>query len=142
MLTMPPRIFSRRSRRSCRGFTLIEVMISILVFSLGVLGTVALQALVVQTQTQNGDRSRAAMLANEMVSMLWANQSASPTPSDLAAWRAKVASAGTSGLPNATGTVTSCADVANCAVVTIAWKAPSAQASAASSQFTTTVVIQ
>jgi type IV pilus assembly protein PilV len=142
MLTMPPTTRAPRPRRSCGGFTLIEVMISILVFSFGVLGTAALQALAVKAQTQNGDRSRAALLANEMVSTLWANQSAAPPPSDLAAWQAKIAGAAAYGLPNATGTVTACAAVANCAVVTVEWKAPSAKASTAFNRFSTTVVIQ
>lgn len=131
-----------RTRRSCGGFTLIEVMISILVFSIGVLGTVALQALAVKSQTQNGDRSRAALLANEMVSTMWANRSAAPSPSDLAAWQAKVAGAAAKGLPHASGSVAACAAVANCAMVTVEWKAPSAKAAAAANRFTTAVVIQ
>ena len=57
-------------RRPTRGFTLIEVLISILVFSFGLLGAAAMQAVAVQAATQNGDRSRAGLLANEMVSTL------------------------------------------------------------------------
>ncbi|MBW8758115.1 MAG: prepilin-type N-terminal cleavage/methylation domain-containing protein [Burkholderiales bacterium] len=129
-------------RRSTRGFTLIEVLISILVFSFGLLGAAAMQAVAVQAATQNGDRSRAGLLANEMVSTLWAAQSSTPVPGDLAAWRAKVATPAVSGLPNGSGTVAACAGVANCAVITITWKAPSAKAAAASNRYTTTVVIQ
>jgi len=96
----------------------------------------------VQAATQNGDRSRAGLLANEMVSMLWAAQSATPASADLDAWRARIATPAVSGLPNGAGTVTACSGVANCAVITVTWKAPSAKAAAASNRYTTTVVIQ
>jgi len=129
-------------RRPTRGFTLIEVLISILVFSFGLLGAAAMQAVTVQAATQNGDRSRAGLLANEMVSMLWAAQSATPASADLDAWRARIATPAVSGLPNGAGTVTVCSGVANCAVITVTWKAPSAKAAAASNWYTTTVVIQ
>jgi type IV pilus assembly protein PilV len=132
----------RRSRRAIQGFTLIEVLISILVFSFGLLGAAAMQAMAVQTATQNGDRSRAAMLANEMVSTLWATQSSTPASADLAAWKAKVATATTSGLPNGIGSVAPCTGIANCAVVTISWKAPSAKVTATANRYITTVVIQ
>jgi len=133
---------ARRSRHAIQGFTLIEVLISILVFSFGLLGAAAMQAVAVQAATQNGDRSRAAMLANEMVSALWATQSSTPAAGDLAAWQAKVATPAASGLPNGAGTVAACAGVANCAVVTVTWKAPSAKVSASASRYVTTVVIQ
>lgn len=129
-----------RSRRSSRGFTLIEVMISLLVFSFGVLGAAAMQSLAVQNGTQNGDRSRAAMLANEMVSKLWGTQSATPVATDLTAWQGRIANAAATGLPNGSGTVTSCGT--NCATVNVYWKAPSAKAAAASSAYSTNVVIQ
>jgi type IV pilus assembly protein PilV len=127
-------------RRSSRGFTLIEVLISILVFSFGVLGAVALQAVAVQMGTQNGDRSRASMLANEMVSTLWAKQTASPASGDLAAWQGRVSNAAASGLPNGAGAVSSCGT--NCATVTVTWKAPSAKAADPSNKYSTNVVIQ
>jgi type IV pilus assembly protein PilV len=132
----------RRSHRAIQGFTLIEVLISILVFSFGLLGAAAMQAMAVQTATQNGDRSRAAMLANEMVSTLWAGQSSTPASGDLAAWKAKVATPAVSGLPGGTGSVVPCSGIAGCAVITITWKAPSAKVAASPSRYITTVVIQ
>jgi type IV pilus assembly protein PilV len=142
MLNMPPRHRLPALRRSARGFTLVEVLIAILVFSFGLLGAAAMQAVAVQAATQNGDRSRAGLLANEMVSTLWASQSSTPASADLAAWTAKVATPAVSGLPNGSGTVTACTAVANCAVITVTWKAPSAKAAAAVNRYTTTVVIQ
>jgi type IV pilus assembly protein PilV len=140
MLTMHTPSYAPHRRRSSRGFTLIEVMISLLVFSFGVLGAAAMQAIAVQNGTQNGDRSRAAMLANEMVSNLWGKQSATPVAGDLTAWQGRVSNAAATGLPNGSGTVTSCGT--NCATVNVYWKAPSAKAAAASSAYSTNVVIQ
>jgi type IV pilus assembly protein PilV len=131
-----------RSRRAIQGFTLIEVLISILVFSFGLLGAAAMQAMAVKVATQNGDRSRAAMLASEMVSTLWASQSSTPSSGDLAAWKVKVATPTVSGLPGGIGSVAPCVGIANCAVVTVTWKAPSARASDNASRYATTVVIQ
>jgi type IV pilus assembly protein PilV len=126
-------------RRRASGFTLIEVMISILIFSIGVLGTVALQARAAQFAEQNGDRSRAAVLANEMVSSLWAFQSATPDPTFLSNWKLRVSNSAASGLPNGSGSV---ATTGNTAVVTITWKAPSVSNGAPSNSYATTVVIQ
>ena len=110
-----------RSGRTSRGFTLVEVLISILVFSFGLMGAAALQALAVQMGTQNGDRSRAAALANEMVTNLWTNQSSTPASGYLPIWTAMVSNPATSGLPNGQGTVAVCGT--NCALITIIWKA-------------------
>ncbi len=132
-----------RSGRSSRGFTLVEVLISILVFSFGLLGAAALQALAVQMGTQNGDRARAAALANEMVTNLWTNQSSTPASGYLTTWTAMVANPASSGLPNGVGTVAACTgSVANCALITITWRAPSAKSTAQASQYQTSVVIQ
>ncbi len=134
-----PRPIPRHGGRAQRGFTLIEVLIAILIFSLGLLGTAALQARVVQVATQNGDRARAALLANEMVSQLWAAQSATPTA--LATWQTQVSTPSMSGLPNGSGTVTTNAST-NTAVITVTWRAPSAASGAQLNSYTTTVAIQ
>ena len=137
MMNVPPPLL--RGRQASAGFTLIEVLISILVFSLGVLGTIALQARVAQFVVQNGDRSRASVLANEMVSTMWAAQTMSPSASAVSGWQSMVATPSVSGLPNGTGSVTTSA---SSTTVTITWKGPSAAASAASASYSTTVVIQ
>jgi len=142
MLIMRPSRCPPRPRLSTGGFTLVEVLIAILVFSFGLLGAAAMQAVAVQAATQNGDRSRAALLANEMVSTLWAARSSTPADGDLAAWTAKVATPAVSGLPGGAGSVAACTGIAGCAVITVTWKAPSAKAAAASNRYTTTVVIE
>ena len=129
---------SLRRRRSFAGFTLIEVMMSILIFSVGVLGTVALQARTAGFAEQNSDRSRASLLANEMVSSLWAYQSATPDSNFLQNWQTRVGNAAASGLPNGVGTVTT---TGSTATILITWKSPSAK-TGTSASYTTTVVIQ
>ncbi len=140
---MSTRSTPSRSRASLQGFTLIEVLIAILVFSLGLLGTVGLQARVAQMASQNGDRSRAAVLANEMVSSLWANQSSVPQTPFYSTWQTAVASPTLSGLPNGSGSVAACSSgQVGCAVVTVQWQGPYSKTGAQANSYTTTVVIQ
>lgn len=137
--------------------TLIEVLIAVLLFSLGVLGMVALQGRATQISTDAEDRNRAAMLANEAVSLLWqyvptagANPSAIP-PGVIAAWQAEVAapantagsSSGLLGLPGGAGTILPDAAVANQWDITITWTPPSHAAYAATepSRYITKVII-
>lgn len=53
------------------GFMLIEVLISVLVFSLGVLTIVGLQAASVQQSTKAKYRADATLLANDLVGRMW-----------------------------------------------------------------------
>ena len=62
--------------RCQRGFTLVEVLVSLLVFSIGVLGMVGLQARAIQFSVDAEDRSKAAMVANEVISWMWATKDA------------------------------------------------------------------
>ncbi|WP_119289815.1 type IV pilus modification protein PilV [Azohydromonas sediminis] len=53
------------------GFMLIEVLIAVLVFSLGVLTIVGLQAASVQQSTKAKYRADATLLANDLVGRMW-----------------------------------------------------------------------
>ena len=130
-----------RPRGRSAGFTLIEVLVSILVFSFGLLGLVGMQARMLQAATQNADRARASLLANEIVSIMWARQTTAVTSlTDYASWQARVASAAGTGLPGGKGVV-STPDANKQVTVTITWRPPSMATSAAANQFTTTVAI-
>lgn len=55
------------------GFMLIEVLVSVLLFSVGVLALVGLQANMTRAQTESKVRADAAYLASEMVGMMWSD---------------------------------------------------------------------
>jgi type IV pilus assembly protein PilV len=59
------------SRKVQGGVALLEAMIAILVFSVGVLGVVGLQARSVQGLSEAGFRSQAVQHANEIIAEMW-----------------------------------------------------------------------
>ena len=130
---MMKRALSARQRTQ-RGVMLLEVLISVLIFSVGLLGLVALQARAHQYSASAEDTNRAALLANEIGSVMWATQSASVPAAAYAAWQARVADPSVDGLPNGAGTVTT---AGNTASITITWRPPSAASGAAANRYVT-----
>ena len=128
---------------SSAGFALIEVLISLLLFSIGVLGMVGMQAKATGYAVDAENRSRAAQLASELVASMWAEQTTSP--STLEKWKARVQDPTGSGLPNATPsdptTSTDSATGIKTTTITITWKAPSKKSGDANSKYITQVVI-
>lgn len=61
---------ARTHPRIARGFTLIEVLISLLVFSLGILGLVAMQATAVRLATDARDRAIATFMADQLLARM------------------------------------------------------------------------
>jgi type IV pilus assembly protein PilV len=59
--------------RSARGFTMIEVLISIIVIAFGLLGIVGLQAFALKNNQSATFRSTATVLANDMIDRMHAN---------------------------------------------------------------------
>jgi len=140
-MCVPKSVPRRASRR--RGFTLIEVLVGLLIFSLGVLGLVGLQARAVQLSVQSSDRARAAVLANEIVALMWAQKTTSPDSASVAAWQTRVAAVTSSGLPNGSGTVATSTDGTGIttATVTISWHPPALAMSSPDNRYVTTVVM-
>lgn len=60
-----------RNRQS--GVMLLEAMIAILIFSLGVLGVVGMQAMAVAASRDAKYRADAALLANELIGEMWSS---------------------------------------------------------------------
>jgi type IV pilus assembly protein PilV len=60
-----------KARPQQRGFMLIEALIAILIFSVGILGMVGLQAAAVNQSTDARYRSEAAYLAEQLLSQMW-----------------------------------------------------------------------
>lgn len=107
--------------RGARGVSLIEVLVVIVLFSFGLIGMVGLQAKAVQNSVSAEDSARAALLANDMVSTMWANSTVSLPSATISAWNTAVGDATARGLPNGAGTVTVAAGVAT---ITVTWRAP------------------
>lgn len=130
-------------QRTARGMSLIEVLVALLLFSFGVLGFVALQAKATGISMDAEDRTRAAMLADELISIMWTAGTASLPESTVTAWKDKVRSGTGSGLrvpDDAEPTVST--DSSGITTITIRWKPPYKGSSTPLSQYVTTVSIQ
>jgi type IV pilus assembly protein PilV len=129
------------SRRSVRGFSLIEVLCALLIFAIGVLGLLKLQAVSVQQASGARYRAIAAAQASSLIGRMWTTDRTAATlqaqfgsASDGAAYTSWRAAVEASGLPNVAGrpptvgftTVAggSSATASSLATVTIFWKAP------------------
>jgi type IV pilus assembly protein PilV len=66
---------SRRTPRAQRGFMLLEALIALLIFSIGVLGIVGLQASMTKAQTGSKFRADAAFLAQRLLGNMWSDRS-------------------------------------------------------------------
>jgi type IV pilus assembly protein PilV len=64
----PPANMNRQS-----GIMLLEALISILIFSLGILAIVGLQAASISNASQAKYRTDASLLANELIAQMWAS---------------------------------------------------------------------
>ena len=57
-----------------RGATLLEALIGILIFSIGILALVGMQALAIKHMSDAKYRSDAAFFANEIIGQMWVNR--------------------------------------------------------------------
>lgn len=122
------------------GFSIIEAMAALLIFSTGVLGIARLQSVAVQETGTAAFRSTASLLAKNLISRMWLSDRTAATlqanfqstPTAGAGYTAWLASVTTSGLPAATATVLiapvaggGTAPVSSTqATVTVSWRAP------------------
>jgi len=110
-----------------RGVALLEVLVALLIFMVGVLGLVGLETAMVRTQTETKMRADAAALANELIGRMWTdldnlsayNGAACASQTRCTEWQAKVAQA----LPAGNGSVVYDAVTGNVAV-SIGWTLP------------------
>lgn len=68
-----------RSQSAQTGVMLLEAMVAILIFSLGVLSVIQLQAVSIKQATGAEYRSMAALLANDLISRMWASDKTAAT---------------------------------------------------------------
>jgi type IV pilus assembly protein PilV len=123
---MTPLMTPSRTRKQ-GGFLLIEVLVSAVIFAVGVLALVGVQGKMSRAQSSAKDRADAAYLATELQARMWADlsnlgsyNSCPTTYAPCAEWRSKLGSIlpGSSGLTQ-TISVTSSTGAVN---ITLQWK--------------------
>jgi type IV pilus assembly protein PilV len=128
---------SNPARGHQEGFTLIEVMVSILIFTVGVIGLIGMQSLMISNSMDAESRIQASFFANRLIGQMWVDRGADdtnlatydtsygstrPTTHFLPGWIASVET----GLPGASGGNTPTVTVnGNQVDITIRWQLPS-----------------
>jgi type IV pilus assembly protein PilV len=129
---------SLRARHAQTGFTLLETLVAIVIFSIGLLGVVGLQARSIQFSVDGEDRNRASLMADDIVATMWGNNI--PSASLDATARTALAAGATGGPHNATAVV-GAPDANGVVEISITWRPPSRPAAEPDSSYTTKVFI-
>ncbi len=143
--------YSRTNTNKQSGVILIEALVAILIFSIGILALVGLQATAIKQSTDARYRTEAAALANELIAEMWVSDRTTATLITNFAtggprYNAWVLNRVAPTLPGGIApTVT--IDAAGTAIpgrvlVTIQWRAPNEPAGAAAHNYRTSAVIQ
>jgi type IV pilus assembly protein PilV len=135
-----------------RGMTLIEVLVSILLISFGIVGLLGILATTVANSTDAENRNRAAMIANQLTSQMIVNTTvtgcASATPTDVVCNNlvANVANPTAGGQPNPNylpnGAVAFGATTTNSTLITVTWTTPGTKFSTAATSPVATYITQ
>lgn len=116
-----------------RGVMLLEALIAILIFSIGILAIVGMQSSAVKASSDAKYRSDAALLANELLGQMWVSNHSvaslqanfnSPSGANFVAWQSNVQAT----LPGVTSTSnqpTVLVDGTGTVTVQLSWKLPS-----------------
>jgi type IV pilus assembly protein PilV len=120
---------------------MIEVLIAMLIFSIGVLGMVMLQAVSTANSVNSEDRATAALLASDVISQLWTSGKPPVISADaLTKWQSKVSGALPIVPPTPAPSVTIAGSVAT---VVIQWNPRKGRSTdLATSTYSTQVVIE
>lgn len=117
------------STRRQAGVALLEALIGFLIFAVGVLGLIGLQASMTKAQTGAKVRADASLLANEVLGLMWADRQANldnyngarcATHPPCADWQEKLKTT----LPKGAGTVAYDPANRDQVIVTITWALP------------------
>jgi type IV pilus assembly protein PilV len=95
---------------------------ALLIFSVGLLGLLGLEARVMNISVDSEDRSRAALFAGEIASQMWLNGTVTPATPDYTALLARVNDATQGGVPSGVVTVVPVAGTTNAADITVTWQ--------------------
>jgi type IV pilus assembly protein PilV len=139
---------TRRSARTGeRGFSLIEGLVAILIFSFGILALVSMQATSIQQSSGAKYRSEASLLANQLIGQMWVTDRTAATlqtnfntgGASYATWLATVQAT----LPTAAASApTVSVSAAGVATIDLFWKAPNEEPSAPAHRYTTVAQIR
>jgi type IV pilus assembly protein PilV len=124
-----------RIARAQLGMALLECLMALLIFSVGLLGLLGLEARVMNISTDSENRGRAAMLANEVASQMWLNNTVTPATT---AYNNLILNAGDQtqgGLPGGVVTVNQIGTT-NAADITVTWQEINATASTLTTRVT------
>jgi type IV pilus assembly protein PilV len=103
------------------GVVLLEALIAIVLFSIGILAIVGLQAAMIKNTSDNKYRSDASFIAQERIGQMWAD------PGNLANYY-ETATSVADLLPNGTRTVVAEPTGRGLVTVTVTWQAPGGDA--------------
>ena len=120
---------------------LLECLISLLIFSFGVLGLVGLEARAINFSVDAEDRNRAALFASEIASNMWINGTVTVATPAFTTLLAGINDPTKTGLPNGVVTVVPVPGTTNSADITIKWLPPSDVAAGTWSVLTTRVIL-
>ncbi|MDQ0573359.1 type IV pilus assembly protein PilV [Variovorax paradoxus] len=129
------------ARASQSGVALIEVLVSVLLFSLGILGLIGLQTRAISLSIDAEDRNRAALIANDIAATMWTTRTVSIDPDvGVPSWNDRASNPEAGGLPSGRVRITS--DVAaNTADILITWSPPQRATGEQASRLTTRVAL-
>lgn len=128
-------------RASESGVALIEVLVSVLLFSLGILGLIGLQTRAISLSLDAEDRNRAALIANDIAATMWTTRTVAIDPEvGEPSWNDRASNPQAGGLPGGSVQITSDA-AANTADILITWRPPQRPAGQQDSRLTTRVAL-
>jgi type IV pilus assembly protein PilV len=134
------RLQCSRTGRAQRGVALLESLMALLIFSIGLLGLLGLEARVMNISVDSENRNRAALFAGEVASQMWMNATVTPGTAAYTALLATVNDQTKGGLPGGAVTVVPVPATTNAADITVTWQEVS-DAPASPSTLTTRVVL-
>ncbi|ADI30976.1 type IV pilus modification PilV family protein [Methylotenera versatilis] len=120
MNTRRYKVISSQKKRQ-HGIALLESLIALLIFSMGILALAGLQGFMLKGASEAKNRSDASVIAQRRVAMMWTD--AKDTPAALSAAYAEVNTA-VPDLPNGLRTTAFNALVPDEVTVTVTWQAP------------------
>ena len=126
-----------RNGRTQRGVALLESLMALLIFSVGLLGLLGLEARVMSTSTNSENRNRAAMIAGEVASQMWLQNTVSATNAFVLAAKANAGNQALGGLPGGVVNITAVPSTTNAADITVTWT----EINAPQSTLTTRVIL-